>query len=137
MYKKTFFHIGLLALAAAAVGVVLAGYAAILGEHNDRAGAEAGEPDAMAALADRFRTGEGEPQSYKKAYDLYRLAALEGHAGAMYWLGGFYWHGWEIEKDYEKAVDWYQRAAEAGSEQSRTALQELGLEVAGVAPDQG
>ncbi|WP_198022325.1 tetratricopeptide repeat protein [Candidatus Odyssella acanthamoebae] len=42
-------------------------------------------------------------------------AAEQGHAGAQSNLGGMYYKGEGVEKNAEKAVEWYQKAAEKGN----------------------
>ncbi len=115
--------LGMMALLTGVIGWATVGCGAILGHNAEQAAAEAGDPEAMTLRAHRFRTGEGEPQHFGKARDLYRLAALQGHPVAMYWLGELYQGGHGVEPDIEKAMEWYQAAADAGYEQAHIALQ--------------
>ena len=120
--------LGVMAVFAAVIGWATGGYSALLTQNPDQAAAEAGDPEAMTQRAHRFRTGEGEPQHFGKARDLYRLAALQGHPSAMYWLGELYQGGHGVEQDYETAGEWYQAAADAGYKKAHIALQSMAVQ---------
>jgi len=48
--------------------------------------------------------------------------ATEGDAAAQYDLGWRYYFGEEVEQDYEKAVEWFTKAAEQGHTEAQTSL---------------
>ena len=52
---------------------------------NDRV--QAGDPDAINALANAFANGAGVPENLAEAVRLYELAAANGHAPALFNLG--------------------------------------------------
>ena len=54
----------------------------------------------------------GEYHDYKKAYDLFLKLANKGYAPAQNKIGMFLTHGFGgIEKDYVKAIKWYEESA--------------------------
>src|SRR6059058_1906334 len=60
---------------------------------------------------------------YKTAFDLaITRAQYNGDAKAMTMLGELYANGLGIKRDYAKAADWYQRAADAGDREGMFAL---------------
>src|SRR5438445_12507782 len=60
---------------------------------------------------------------YKTAFDLaITRARYNGDAKAMTMLGELYANGLGIKRDYAKAADWYQRAADAGDREGMFAL---------------
>lgn len=50
----------------------------------------------------------------KEAFKWVRMAAESGLDRAQYHLGGFYFYGSGVPKDYEEAMKWYRKAAEQG-----------------------
>jgi hypothetical protein len=44
----------------------------------------------------------------------YRNAADQGSAAAEWMIGGLYFHGWGVIRDFTEAATWFRRAAEAG-----------------------
>lgn len=71
-----------------------------------------------------------------RAVELYRAAATQNYAPGMHGLGEMYSKGEGVEKSLEKAVAWFEKAAEAGHEKSlrllNRAYEEGGL---GLEPD--
>ena len=59
--------------------------------------------------------GDGVPQDYEKANELYRRAGQLGCAEAYYNLGNSYYYGRGVEVDKKKANDYYELAAMNGS----------------------
>lgn len=57
----------------------------------------------------------GVKQDFEKAYRLYCLAAIEGDQIATYSIGWMYFNGRGMQRNAEKAIGWFQRAAELGS----------------------
>lgn len=79
-----------------------------------RSRAEAGEPDALNALANVFANGSGVPQNLTEAVRLYELAAAKGHAPALFNLGMMSELGRGLPADLGAAFKRYLRAAELG-----------------------
>ena len=49
---------------------------------------------------------------YKKAYECYAYAAIQGNANSMYKLGDMYYNGQHVQEDVEAAFFWYTLANE-------------------------
>lgn len=65
-------------------------------------------------------------QKYKEAYDaLYDLAAYERNAEAQYYLGMMYRHGEGVEKDIDKAMQWWRKAMREGHQGAAYSLSEI------------
>jgi hypothetical protein len=71
-----------------------------------------------------YKDGQGVPRSYVEAVRWYRLAADQGHGGAMFALGAIYKGGEGLLRDEAEAVRWYRLAAEQGFD---LALSNLGF----------
>jgi TPR repeat protein len=122
---------------AAIVGaaIILSGCAAGGGPSAEeiRAGAEAGDPSAQAALASDYFAGRHVTQSYSEAAGWYAKAAEAGDETAQDSLGNLYLEGLGVPKDPAKAVELYRKAAAQGfaaAENSLGMMFELGLGVA-------
>lgn len=59
--------------------------------------------------------GKGAPKDVKKAFELMKLAAEQGHPEATGALGYFYSQGVAVEKDERLALEWFRKGAEKGS----------------------
>ena len=68
---------------------------------------ELGNGCAKLNLAASYCVGRGVEQDYKKAFELALESAENGIVDAMGFLGDFYYYGWGVEKDREKANYWY------------------------------
>ncbi len=79
-----------------------------------RTRAEAGDPEALNALANFYVNGQGVPQNYTEAWRLYTQAAAVGHAAASFNLGMLTELGRGITQDPKAAFRHYLKAAEAG-----------------------
>lgn len=87
--------------------------------------AAAGSGDALTALGDIYRTGEGVKADIQAAADYYERAVAAGAvAGGAYGLGVLHWQGGPLQ-DAAAAVGDFQRAAEAGSPWALVALGDL------------
>lgn len=82
-------------------------------------GAAAGDPEARTILGDRSRDG-------KAAYKLYLQAAESSYVPAMIRLGDCHLHGRGASRSEVDAVNWYRRAAQAGSKEAMDKLRGLG-----------
>ncbi|MDE7356263.1 MAG: hypothetical protein K2N21_05800 [Rikenellaceae bacterium] len=61
-------------------------------------------------------------KAYLKSLDCYMKAAELGYKAAYHCIGGAYFDGRGVEKDWGKAREWYQKGAEAGDVMSRLQL---------------
>ncbi len=61
-------------------------------------------------------------EAYLKSLDCYMKAAEMGYKDAYHCIGGAYFDGRGVEKDWGKAREWYQKGAEAGDVMSRLQL---------------
>ncbi len=59
--------------------------------------------------------GKGTSKNVKKAFELTKLAAEQGHPEATGALGYFYSQGVAVEKDERLAFEWFRKGAEKGS----------------------
>ena len=65
-------------------------------------------------------------QDFDKAFPIFQsLAETSDHAMAQYWLGMMYLKGQGVQQDYEKAGEWFLKAAEHGVPQAQYKLAEL------------
>jgi hypothetical protein len=71
-------------------------------------------PDTLREKAIRYESGEAVRQDYKRAYNLYCLAALEGDSKAAYHLGSMYLNGRGRAVDKVRAAGWFKQAEEMG-----------------------
>jgi len=60
-----------------------------------------------------------------KALDFLKLSAKLGNTNAMHSMGVIYYKGYGVNSDKEKAVSYFESAAEQGNEKSKTILKEL------------
>ena len=81
-------------------------------------------------LAAQYELGANceKSKNYEDAARWYQKAADGGYAQAQYSLGGLYFKGEGVEKDYNKAIELYRMAAENGNEDAKNALKNLGVE---------
>jgi TPR repeat protein len=61
-------------------------------------------------------------ENYDEAMNLLQQAALQGNARAQYAVGYMYYNGQGVERDADKALPWFRRAAEQGDQKAREAL---------------
>ena len=74
-------------------------------------GAAQGEAEALWLQGVCNYYGEGAPQSYERAVELYQRAADQGHAGAQAYLGDLYRNGLGMPRDAARAIALYRQAA--------------------------
>ena len=87
------------------------------------AAAKAGDPVAMNNLANLLKSGpEADPA---RAALLHRKAAEKGLAVAAANYGFDLWRGTGVSQDRDQAVQWFERAAKAGSEEAKLKLNEI------------
>lgn len=73
---------------------------------------ETGDLRAQVSMGILYEEGTFVGQDERKALEYYLLAANNGSTGAMNNIGNFFLHGKGVEKDYDKAFAWYQKATE-------------------------
>lgn len=74
--------------------------------------ADQGDAYAQYNLANGYFNGYwGIEQNYKKAVELYKKAAEQGHPLATFKLGEIYANGKGVQKDHIEAAEWYKKAA--------------------------
>ena len=66
-----------------------------------------------------------ENDRYEEALPLFEELAREGNAEAMYYLGMMYYEGWGVDKDLDKAVEWWKKADRRGNLDAKYMLQTL------------
>ncbi len=86
-----------------------------------RRAAEQGIDDAQFQLGVLYTEGRGVPQDNDEAADWYEAAALKGHALAQFNLGVLYANA----RQYSHARHWWNKSAEQGNEDARSALAKL------------
>lgn len=59
-------------------------------------------------------------------FDSVKKAAEQGQADAMFILATLYADGRGVPRDLTKAMEWRRKAAEAGHEEARASLRDLG-----------
>ena len=77
---------------------------------------------AQSALGKYYRYSE---HNYPEAVFWYKKAAEQGVASSMFELGMCYYEGRGVEKDYEMAAYWLEKAVKAGSWGARSRLEEV------------
>lgn len=77
--------------------------------------AEKGSRNAQYAAAACYSYGKGTEVDKNKAFELFLSAAEKGHPKAQFAVGHFYEYGQGgVERDHEKAKEWYKKAANQG-----------------------
>jgi len=100
---------------------------------------DAGDANAAFRLAELYRSGEKQvPIDLAKAVSLYKTAArLGNHPTAMNALGIHYEQGWGVKASKALALQWYSKAARAGSAMAMANLLPANLLPANVFPSMG
>lgn len=83
-------------------------------------------PTAQVEWATRYEHGEGVPQNYDRAMQLYCAAARRGHVLAQYQLGWMYANGRGVAHDDVQAAAWFRLAAAKGDVLAQRMLTRLG-----------
>ena len=84
---------------------------------NEKAAAQ-GYAEAQHNLGIMHRDGQGGPQDFTRARELYELAAAQGHAGAMVNIGALFANGQDVEQDLNEAMRWFLKAKAHGEDVS-------------------
>ena len=69
---------------------------------------------AQYSLGRMLLLGKGTARDFDKAAAFYRLAADQGHSGAMYQLGWLHEKGYGLALDKKQAAVWYRAALARG-----------------------
>ena len=98
---------------------------------------DAGDANAAFRLAEMYRSGENQvPRDLTRAVSLYKTAArLENHPMAMNALGILHEQGWGVKASQALALQWYGKAARAGSAMALANLGEIHARGDGVLQD--
>jgi TPR repeat protein len=81
-----------------------------------------GATRALVGLGWQYERGQGVPQSYKKAAELYEKAAVSGDAGGQAALASLYCRGLGVPKDYRRALELAQKSAAQGNAAGQNTL---------------
>lgn len=73
------------------------------------------DPTAEFELGRKSLHGDGVKKDVRKAFELIKSAAEQGHADAMSGVGYFYSNGIAVKKDDKEALSWFRKGAEMGS----------------------
>lgn len=87
--------------------------------------AENGDPDALFAMGERYKNGEGVAANYQKAAEWFERAAAAGNTLAQYNMGVMNRQGLGVPKDLTAARKWLQMAAESNHPESQKLLAEV------------
>ena len=74
------------------------------------------ESEYAAYLAGKIRLNEQGFKDIKKAIKLFEIAAKNGNSYAEYQLGRLYLYGKDVEKDYDKGMEYLKSSAEKGNQ---------------------
>ncbi|HRX69779.1 MAG TPA: transglycosylase SLT domain-containing protein [Candidatus Competibacteraceae bacterium] len=79
-------------------------------------------PVAQVEWATRYEHGEGVPQNYERAMQLYCAAARRGHVQAQYQLGWMYANARGVARNDAQAAAWFRLAAAKGDAPAKRML---------------
>ncbi len=80
---------------------------------------EHGNPQAQYNLGCMHESGNGVPQDYKEAVDLFRKSAEQGHSDAQFNLGYMYYHGTGVLQDYVMAHMYWNISSVSGHKDAK------------------
>lgn len=90
------------------------------------------DPQAQFESGRALLHGSGGKKDVRKAFELMKAAADQGHADAMGGVGYFYSNGIAVKKDEKEAVVWFRKGAEKGSPKAMLNLGKMLLAGKGV-----
>jgi TPR repeat protein len=95
-----------------------------------------GSPENVQLAAEMNRQGCDCVQKgdYHKASDLFRKAALFGHAEAMIRVAWLFYDGKGVPQDARQAMFWFKQAVDCGSNEAKMALKWVKRQVSGASP---
>ena len=91
----------------------------------ERAGAEAGDPEAMIKLGTAYLTGDGVERDPVKAVEYYRHAAEMDEPVGQYNMGIQCARGEGVQRDFAAAISWMEKARDNGDPDAVTQLKLL------------
>lgn len=94
-------------------------------------------PLALDLLGIQYYEGDGVPQNYNKAFELYKSSAEQGNFSGMFHLGIMYLEGNGTNKNEKEAFKWLKKAAEGGVNEARFDLGLMYFNGEGVKQDRG
>ena len=81
--------------------------------------ANLGDPESQNMLGNIYLNGwNGVAENESKAFCLFKLSANKNYADALKNVADCYCYGWGTIQNYTKAVEWYNKAIEAGSDEA-------------------
>nr|MCR5259142.1 sel1 repeat family protein [Desulfovibrio sp.] len=86
---------------------------------------QGGLPEAMLAMGDMYRFGDGVETDFRKALEWYRKAAEKDDPHALFALAEMYVRGEGVEKDIDKAVEHCSKSADLGNADAQFQLGHL------------
>lgn len=85
-----------------------------------------GDVPAIASLGLLYTTGgNGVQQDYKRAFQLFQIAAGKGDPNGMFYLGTLYISGNGVAADIREGKKWVQKAADLGVEEAKDVLSKI------------
>ncbi len=73
-------------------------------------------------LGQKYYTGIGVKQDYKKAFEHFKKCAENGNAQAQCNLAKMYEKGYGVKEDFEESIKWYKKSAEKGNKYAKDSL---------------
>ena len=88
--------------------------------------------DLNKAFAYWLKAGElgcitGSTKNYSKANSYLQKAANSGHSRGFYLLGEQYQRGLSVQQNNNKAIEYYKKAADLGSDEAKNKLKQMGI----------
>ena len=90
-------------------------------------------PAAADSYADGFRASRS--GDYKKAFEIFKLLALQGNANAQFIVGTMFQDGRGISQNHSTAATWFRKAAQQGMAEAQFNLGYMYSEGKGVSQD--
>lgn len=112
-----------LALTSSRLGLALERHSQLGFEVGHQDGNPNGSAAELVQLAVHYENGEGVPQSFDRARELYCEAADLNVPGAFFGLGWIFLNGRGVARDEAIAASWFKKAADRGIQQASNILQ--------------
>ena len=117
--QKTSFQKKIITLATMLALVMLCPISAWSQASKYETAAAAGDAEAQYQLGmcyySDYYLGQGVDEDMVQAFEWFRKAAEQGHAGAQFSLGTCYYSGLGVAEDIVQGIEWYRKAAEQGN----------------------
>jgi uncharacterized protein len=72
-----------------------------------------------------YDNGQGVPQDFVKAAEMFQLAAVQGHPLAQCNLAAMYFHGIGVEQNFEQALTLYALSADQGNQVAHAKVDQI------------